>query len=176
MYKILRSTFFLAVFSLVVPYLTMVSRDALAGTLAAPAGPVVLTVTGKIDNTNAPSAAQFDLAMLEALPGRVARVTTPWAEGVNDFKGPLTRALLEAVGARGTKLKVTALNDYSAEVPFEDFMKFDVILAVKKNDAYLPVRNQGPIFVIYPFDTTPNLYNEVYFGRSVWQVKSIEVQ
>jgi hypothetical protein len=51
-----------------------------------------------------------------------------------------------------------------------------VILALKKNGAYLPVRNQGPIFVIYPFDLNPGLYNEVYFSRSVWQVKSIEVQ
>ena len=67
----------------------------------------------------------------------------------------LTRAVLEAVGAQGTKLKVTALNDYSADVPAEDFIKFDVILALKKNDAYLSVRNQGPIFVIYPFDTNP---------------------
>jgi hypothetical protein len=149
---------------------------AAAGDLPGPAGPVVLTVTGRIANTNADKTAEFDMAMLEALPGRMAKVTTPWAEGVNAFQGPLARAVLEAVGAQGTKLKVTALNDYSAEVPAEDFIKFDVILALKKNDAYLPVRNQGPIFVIYPFDTNPSLYNEVYFGRSVWQVKSIEVQ
>jgi hypothetical protein len=147
-----------------------------AGGLPSPSGPVVLTISGRITNTNAGKTAEFDIAMLEALPSRTAKVTTPWAEGVNAFQGPLTRAVLEAVGAQGTKLKVIALNDYSAEVPAEDFIKFDVILALKKNDAYLPVRNQGPIFVIYPFDTNPNLYNEVYFGRSVWQVKSIEVQ
>lgn len=151
-------------------------ETAAAGTLPVPTGPVVLTVTGRIANTNAGKTAEFDLAMLEALPGRTARVNTPWAEGVNDFQGPLTRAVLEAVGAEGAKLKVIALNDYSAEVPAEDFIKHDVILALKKNGAYLPVRNQGPIFVIYPFDLNPALYNEVYFSRSVWQVKSIEVQ
>lgn len=150
-------------------------HSAAAETLAAPSGPVVLTVTGKIAQTNGAAGAQFDIAMLEALPRRVAKVTTPWAEGVNAFEGPLARAVLQAVGAKGSKLRITALNDYSAEVPFEDFMKFDVILALKKNDAYLTVRHQGPIFVIYPFDTNPDLYNEVYFGRSVWQVKSIEV-
>ena len=154
----------------------MVPVLATAGELPSPKGPVVLTVSGRIANTNAGKTAEFDLAMLEALPGRTAKVNTPWAEGVNAFQGPLTRAVLETVGAAGTKLKVTALNDYSAEVPAEDFIKFDVILALKKNDAYLPVRNQGPIFVIYPFDLNPSLYNEVYFSRSVWQVKSIEVQ
>jgi hypothetical protein len=154
----------------------MLPAFAMAGDLPSPKGPVVLTVSGRIANTNAGKSAEFDMAMLEALPGRTAKVNTPWAEGVNAFQGPLTRAVLEAVGAAGTKLKVTALNDYSAEVPAEDFIKFDVILALKKNDAYLPVRNQGPIFVIYPFDLNPGLYNEVYFSRSVWQVKSIEVQ
>jgi hypothetical protein len=162
--------------SLIVWLIALAPGMAGAGGLPAPTGAVVLTVTGRIANTNAGRTAEFDMAMLEALPGRTAKVNTPWAEGVNAFQGPLTRAVLEAVGAQGTKLKVTALNDYSAEVPAEDFIKFDVILALKKNDAYLPVRNQGPIFVIYPFDTNPNLYNEVYFGRSVWQVKSIEVQ
>jgi hypothetical protein len=157
-------------------FVVMMPVFATAGELPSPKGPVVLTVSGRIANTNAGKTAEFDLAMLEALPGRTAKVNTPWAEGVNAFQGPLTRAVLEAVGAAGTKLKVTALNDYSAEVPAEDFIKFDVILALKKNDAYLQVRNQGPIFVIYPFDLNPSLYNEVYFSRSVWQVKSIEVQ
>jgi hypothetical protein len=162
--------------SLIVCLIALAPGMAGAGSLSSPTGPVVLTVTGRITNTNAGKSAEFDMAMLEALPGRTAKVTTPWAEGVNAFQGPLTRAVLEAVGAQGTKLKVTALNDYSADVPAEDFIKFDVILALKKNDAYLPVRNQGPIFVIYPFDTNLGLYNEVYFGRSVWQVKSIEVR
>jgi hypothetical protein len=157
-------------------FVVMMPVFATAGDRPSPKGPVVLTVSGRIANTNAGKTAEFDLAMLEALPGRTAKVNTPWAEGVNAFQGPLTRAVLEAVGAAGTKLKVTALNDYSAEVPAEDFIKFDVILALKKNDAYLQVRNQGPIFVIYPFDLNPSLYNEVYFSRSVWQVKSIEVQ
>jgi hypothetical protein len=162
--------------SLVVGLLALTPGLAAAGSLPRPSGTVVLTVSGRITNTNAGKTAEFDMAMLEALPGRTAKVSTPWAEGVNAFQGPLTRAVLEAVGAEGTKLRVTALNDYSAEVPVDDFIKFDVILALKKNDAYLPVRNQGPIFVIYPFDTNPTLYNEVYFGRSVWQVKSIEVR
>ena len=162
--------------SLIVWLIALAPGTAGAGSLSSPTGPVILTVTGRITNTNAGKTAEFDMAMLEALPGRTAKVSTPWAEGVNAFQGPLARAVLEAVGAEGTKLKVTALNDYSAEVPAEDFIKLNVILALKKNDAYLPVRNQGPIFVIYPFDTNPSLYNEVYFGRSVWQVKSIEVQ
>ena len=39
----------------------------------------------------------------------------------------------------------------------------------------MSVRDKGPIFVIYPFDEAPELYNETYFGRSVWQAVSVEV-
>ena len=35
--------------------------------------------------------------------------------------------------------------------------------------------DKGPLFVIYPFDLDSNLYNEVIFGRSVWQVASVTV-
>ena len=40
----------------------------------------------------------------------------------------------------------------------------------------MAVREKGPLFVIYPFDADPSLFNEKYFNRSVWQVKAIEVR
>jgi hypothetical protein len=89
--------------SLIVWLIALAPGMAGAGGLPAPTGAVVLTVTGRIANTNAGKTAEFDMAMLEALPGRTAKVNTPWAEGVNAFQGPLTRAVLEAVGAQGTK-------------------------------------------------------------------------
>src|SRR4051812_26052469 len=91
--------------SLIAWFTALTPNMADAGSLPSPSGPVVLSVTGRIANTNIGKIAEFDLAMLEALPGRTARVSTPWAEGVNAFQGPLARAVLEAVGAQGTKLK-----------------------------------------------------------------------
>ena len=144
--------------------------------LDAPHGPVVLTVTGKnLEQRNAGDAAVFDLEMLEKLSGRRAQMETPWTNGVTTFQGPYVRAILEAAGATGKTLKITALNDYSAEVPIEDALKIDSIFAVKMNDAPMSIRDKGPIFMIYPFDINPELYNEKYFSRSVWQIKAIEV-
>lgn len=146
-----------------------------ADALEAPKGRVLLTVTGAIDDTNSASGAQFDLPMLEALPGRSGEMETPWTEGRTRFDGPLLRSLLDAVGAHGKALRVTALNDYSAEVPMEDATAFDTMLAVAMNGEPMSIRDKGPIFMIYPFDKNPELYNEKYFSRSVWQIKSIEV-
>lgn len=148
---------------------------ARAGSLPAPTGAVVLTVTGKITNTSKADAAEFDMAQLEALPGRVTDTETPWTKGKTKFEGPLGSALLDKIGATGTSLHIVALNDYAVDVPLEDFRKWPVILATKKDGKPMPVRDKGPIFVIYPFDLDRSLYNELIFTRSAWQVKSIEV-
>lgn len=148
---------------------------AAAGPLATPHGEVILTVKGRISNTNAAAAAQFDRSMLEALPGRVAEMETPWMDGRPEFSGPYLRAILEAAGADGSRLIVRALNDYAAEIPAEDASELATILATRLDGTVMSVRDKGPLFLIYPFDTNPDLYNEKYFARSVWQISEIEV-
>lgn len=146
-----------------------------ASALDAPTERVVLTVSGAIDDTNAGGQAEFDMPMLKALAGRSAEMETPWTEGSTRFDGPLLQSVLDAVGAQGKSLRITALNDYSAEVPMEDAVEFDTMLAIAMNGEAMSIRDKGPIFMVYPFDTNPELYNEKYFSRSVWQIKSIEV-
>ena len=143
--------------------------------LTMPAGDTILTVTGAITHTNAAGAAKFDLVMLEALPGQETKTTTPWYDGERTFTGPLGFSLLEVVGASGTMMKVTAINDYTTEVPIADFESYRVLLATRIDGEAISVRDKGPIFIIYPFDDQPDLNNETYYGRSAWQVKSIEI-
>lgn len=150
------------------------SSPALA--LDAPKGPVVLTVSGAITNKNSPNGAEFDLDMLHALEQKTSTLETPWTDGKPTFAGPLGRAVLDAVGATGTTMKVVALNDYSADVPVADFMDHDVILATSMDGKLMSVREKGPLFIIYPFADEPNLYTELYFNRSVWQIAKIEVR
>ncbi len=143
--------------------------------LTQPGGPVLLTVQGSIANTNDEGVAHFDLQMIDALLQHTTTAQTPWYDDVESFSGPLGQAILDEVGATGTMVTVTALNDYSAEIPIKDFAEHAVIFATRINGETLSIRDKGPLFVIYPFDTEPDLYNEVYFGRSVWQVSSITV-
>ncbi|MCC5882312.1 MAG: molybdopterin-dependent oxidoreductase [Halomonas sp.] len=144
--------------------------------LDAPAGPVILTLSGSIGVTNAEQGALFDRTMLEAMPQHTTRTHTPWHDGQVVFTGPLVRDVLESVEAKGQMLRVTALNDYSASIPVEDFIEYDVILAMTLNGAPLRVRDQGPLFIIYPFDDHPELQNEKMMTRSVWQVAHIDVR
>lgn len=153
--------------------LALLAGQAMA--LDKPTGDVILTVTGGVSETNDGKAATFDAAMLEALAGRDAKMETPWTEGKVEFSGPLLREILKAAGAKGTKLSVKALNDYAAEVPMDDATGLDTMLATKMNGEIMSVRDKGPLMLVYPFDLDKGLYNEKYFGRSVWQIKEIEV-
>jgi hypothetical protein len=84
--------------------------------------------------------------------------------------------LMKLVGATGERVMVVALNDYTTEIPMEDFGKFNVILAIKRNGEYMPVRDKGPLFVIYPYDSSPDLKTQTYYARSAWQVAKIIVR
>jgi len=147
-----------------------------AETLPAPGGEVILTVDGAIANTTDGAQARFDVAALEALGLTTVITSTPWTDGAVTYEGVLGRVLMEHVGAKGSKLVARALNDYLADIPIADFTDYDVILAIKANGAYLPIRDKGPIFVVYPLDAHPDLMNNTIYSRCVWQLTRLTVQ
>jgi hypothetical protein len=154
---------------------------ALASTVSAWAlppvtGKVILTLSGKIEEKNSGSNAVFDLPMLEKLPQQTFTTKTPWDKQPTKFTGPLLRDVLAAAKAKGTTIKALALNDYKTAIPFEDAEKYDMILALKINGELIPVRTKGPLFIVYPFDSKPELQSVRYFERSAWQLKSLDIE
>ncbi|MGO4525697.1 molybdopterin-dependent oxidoreductase [Microvirga sp. 2MCAF35] len=149
---------------------------AYAASLAVPKERPILTISGKIDVTNRDGTAQFDRAMLEDLGLVTIETTTPWYEGKVKFEGVLLDKLMKQVGAKGERVSVIALNDYATEIPIADFAKYNVILAIKRDGEYMPVRDKGPLFIVYPYDSNPELKSQTYFARSAWQVAKIEVK
>lgn len=138
-------------------------------------GDVVLTITGKIGESNRNNAAVFDLEMLQKLPQQTFVTKTPWDKNPTKFTGPLLRDVLSAVKSHGNTLTALALNDYKTTIPAEDAALFDVIVAHRIDDMPISIRTKGPLFIIYPFDSKPELKSSKYYGRSAWQLKSIKV-
>ncbi|HEV2565375.1 MAG TPA: molybdopterin-dependent oxidoreductase [Microvirga sp.] len=149
---------------------------AYAATLGAPKERPILTISGKIGVTNKDNTAQFDRAMLESLGLVSIETTTPWYEGKVKFEGVSLDKLMKQVEAKGERVSVVALNDYATEIPMADFAKFNVILALKRNGEYMPIRDKGPLFIVYPYDSNPELKSQTYYARSAWQVAKIEVK
>lgn len=149
---------------------------AAASGLPVPQGPVVLTVGGAITQRNHGARAAFDLAMLEALPQHRFTTRTPWDDGPVSFSGPRLRDVLQAAGAHGQRLRATALNDYRVTIPVDDALRYDVIVATRRNDAPMAVRDKGPLFIVYPFDSDPALRDKRFYERSIWQLKALDVE
>ncbi|WP_240721720.1 molybdopterin-dependent oxidoreductase [Halomonas marinisediminis] len=161
---------------LLLALLLVAPAASLAAHLPVPQGPTLLTVTGEVSHPNVGDEVHFDRQMLRELPWHLTVTDTPWHDGKRRFEGPLGRTLLEAVGARGEALRVTALNGYAATLPVSDLQQHDVIFAMAIDGAPLRIRDHGPLFIIYPFDDNPELLNERVLNHSVWQVSHIDVR
>lgn len=150
------------------------AAEAAADALPPPEGDVILTIIGRIDETNSGDAAVFDLAMLQAMDPIRIETTTIWTEGMQVFEGvPLTRLIAE-VGATGSVIAASAWNDYTVEIPLSDVIPGGPILAYAQNGEPLSVRDKGPLWVVYPYDAKPEYQSETIYARSIWQVKRME--
>jgi hypothetical protein len=150
-----------------------------ARALEAPESTVVLTLTGRLRLPNrlvdGQPQAVFDMPMIEHLPQTRFTTRTPWYSQPRTFTGPLLRDVLAAAAAQGSMLRASALNDYRVDIPMEDAQRFDVVLAHQLDDKPMPVRDKGPLFIIYPFDSRRELRTTVYYTRCAWQLKAIDV-
>ncbi|WP_253913107.1 molybdopterin-dependent oxidoreductase [Pseudoruegeria sp. HB172150] len=155
--------------------LPMLPMAAVADELAAPEGHVILTITGAIAETNDGDAAVFDLSMLEALEAVTFETSTIWTEGIQSFTGVPLATLMEAVGAEGDVLNATAINDYSVEIPREDWVEDGPIVAYLNNGETMSVRDKGPLWVVYPYDSSSDYQTELIYSRSIWQLDRIVV-
>jgi hypothetical protein len=156
--------------------LMILAGQASATQLASPKGDPILVVSGDIANTNDGEVARFDRAMLEAIGTVKLTTMTPWYDAPSEFEGVSMRALMTFVGARGNEVLAKALNDYQSAIPMSDFEHYDVVLALKRDGELMPIRDKGPLFIVYPFDSDPSLRTEQYYGRAVWQVKELNVR
>ena len=150
-----------------------VAGPALA--LGVPQEAVVLTIRGAVGQPNQGDQAVFDMKMLAALPQKTFTTRTPWFPDAVTFTGPLMRDVLASAGARGGKIVAAALNDYKTDIPFDDVVRHDAIIAREMNGKPMPVRAKGPLFIVYPYDTKQELRSEIYYNRSAWQLKTLTV-
>lgn len=160
----------------VVGAIVATGRGSLADPLPSPTGRVILTIEGKITNTNVGDQAQFDFAMLEAMGEQVVRTTTPWTDGQQRFTGVPMQDLMMAVGAIGRSVRAIALNDYSYRIDLSDFEKYPVLLAFTQNGERLRIRDKGPLWIIYPRDEFEELAEKSVEPRMVWQLRRLVVE
>jgi hypothetical protein len=162
-------------------FLLFTSSNLALAELAVPKGPVILEILGQIGIGNAEDAngnpiAQFDLDGLTLLPQVSLETRTEWTEGLQFFEGVLLRDILSVVDASGEQIRAIALNDFEAMLPFGDAHAYDVLLAFRHNGNLMPVRNKGPIWIIYPSNEDESRLANPHNMKMVWQLSKLLVE
>ena len=85
-------------------------------------------------------------------------------------------ALMAALGAEGGTLRLTAINDYAVEIPMADAVPGAALLAYELDGQPMSVRQKGPVWLVYPYDSDGKWRTESVYARSVWQLNRIEVR
>ena len=136
-------------------------------------GEVVLTATGGIASPG--GKLDFDLDALKALPAKSVATTTPWTKGAVTFTGVELTDFLAAIGARGRTLHCVALNDYAVDIPVADAVRGGPIIAYLSDGKPMSVRQKGPLWIVYPYDSGSQYRSEVVYARSIWQLRRVDL-
>ncbi|MCV6592337.1 MAG: oxidoreductase [Silicimonas sp.] len=137
--------------------------------LSAQADPFGLAIEGRDGGGQVMS-----LAELDQMPQQRFTTSTIWTDAPVAFSGVPLRALVGELRP-GQTLRLIALNDYQVDLP-TDALKDDLpIVATRMDGRVMAVRDKGPFWVVYPYDSDSALQNETTYARSVWQLKTIRI-
>lgn len=145
--------------------------------MAAPAGLVILKVTGDVEPVE-PNSEEvvFDLAMIQALPQHEILTSNPWVDKPHKYVGPKLADVMTAVGAKGKSITLTALNSFQIRINWDKVKQYDPILAWQDDGMTMRVRDKGPLWFILPLDQYPELKRSAFTDMMIWQLSSIDIQ
>jgi hypothetical protein len=150
-----------------------------AGIIAASIATPMMALANPILSVKIPGdAAAVELTAEELLSLKQIEISTAndYVDGMAVFSGPLLRSVFGDYVLKPTdKIKLTALNDYSTEMPAAEAIDYDVILAMTMNGNALSVREKGPLWVIYPMSDHKELQVPEFNDRLVWQLSKVEI-
>lgn len=156
--------------------LVMMATSASAQDVPVPSGSVILTVGGAVNAANVDDTLQFDYESLSAFDATIIETSTIWTEGTHVFEGVSLHKLAEYLGVTDGMILATAFNDYVVSIPVSDAVEGGPILAYLMDGEKMSVREKGPLWVIYPYDSNSDYRSEVTFTRSIWQLKRLEIE
>lgn len=142
--------------------------------LATSTGVPILTISSKINGQDSAEKIQFDLADLEAMGQTEIQTSTIWTDGVLTFVGVPLAVLVDRFEVDGGTIFASAINDYVVQIPVSDAVPNGPIVAYRLNGKEMSVREKGPLWIVYPYDTNSEYRTEVIYSRSIWQLDRLK--
>ena len=118
---------------------------------------------------------QLSLEELDALAQIEFTTNTIWLSGETHFSGVSLKALMRQFAIEGNKIEMTALDGYAVSMPIADLEDNAPIIATRLNGEIISIRENGPYWVVFPYDSDPKYQTEINFARSIWQLTHIRV-
>lgn len=129
---------------------------------------IILTVSSGMDVLT------LDRSDLSKLTVTSFDTSTIWTDGIHTFTGLSVKTLIDLIGVTNGMLRATAINNYAIEIPVSDAVTEGPIIAYLMDGKEMSVRDKGPLWVVYPYDSNPDYRSEVVYSRSIWQLDRIE--
>jgi hypothetical protein len=133
---------------------------------------ILLTVSGDVAGG---SPKEYSDADLSALPQVSFTTSTMWTDGDRTFSGPTLLSLLDDVGAGPGPLRLTAVNNYAVTMPRDAIEPDAPIIATRIDGEPFNRRQNGPLWVVFPYDSDIRFQSEEVYAFSIWQLIQIEI-
>ena len=146
----------------------VIATIATAGMTDAHDQEVVLSVSGLDEDQT------FNIRELSEIGTEVIETTTIWTEGLQTFEGVPLNLFLDHLSVSDGVMVARAINDYAISFPVADALEHGPIIAFLRNGEPMSVREKGPLWIIYPYDSDEKFQTEVVHARSIWQLNRIE--
>ncbi|MHA7827481.1 MAG: putative pterin-binding protein [Roseovarius sp.] len=110
---------------------------------------------------------------LQSMPRATIETSTNWTFGTQSFTGVWLATLLDRHAIRSGMLELFAVNDYVVRIPVEEVRQGGELLAYRRNDEIMTLRQKGPLWLVYDWDHEPAYRTETHYSRSIWQLDRI---
>lgn len=120
-----------------------------------------------------PMSQRIALDQLAAMPQAEVRAVTPWTEGEVTFAGVAFQTLAHSLGVAGGKVVLRALNAYEITLDTSRVIEDGGVLATRMNGKPIPIRDKGPVWLVFPSAERPDLASADKAHMWIWQVDEI---
>lgn len=145
-------------------------------TAAFAAGDAILTIEHVSSTGDVTQSRSYSLEDLQAMQVATFKTETIWTEGMQSFTGVTLSSIVSELGLSEGEIEAVAINSYAVQIPVSDAVANGPIIAFERNGDTMSIRDKGPLWVVYPYDSDPAFRTEAVYSRSIWQLEKLVIK
>lgn len=122
---------------------------------------------------------KMDLAELDAMRQTEFATHTQWTEGKIKFSGPTLKDVLEQADPdlnSNSVVHLLAANQYEVTLDMSLLEDESPIIATRMDGKTYGTRQNGPLWVVFPYELDAQYQTESVYSASIWQLIEIRIE